>query len=80
MKRGFCTQANPAGFTPPWNTTYSGIELVPTEPACGCGYIRNHEQIEGKIALIERGDCSFVSKVCSYEEIDRDVLSRRKSA
>jgi len=61
-------KANPAGFTPPWNTTYSGIDLVPTEPACGCGYIRNHEQIEGKIALIERGDCSFVSKVLRAEE------------
>jgi len=61
-------KANPAGFTPPWNNTYNGIQLVPTEPACACGFIQNSDEIEGKIALIERGDCSFVSKVIRAED------------
>eukprot|EP00092_Neocalanus_flemingeri_P070029 GFUD01085905.1.p1 GENE.GFUD01085905.1~~GFUD01085905.1.p1 ORF type:complete len:206 (-),score=56.83 GFUD01085905.1:139-756(-) len=61
-------KANPAGFTPPWNNTYNGIQLVSTEPACACGLIHNSDQIEGKIALVERGDCSFVSKVIRAQE------------
>ena len=57
-------KANPATFAPSWpNTSYNGLGLVPTDPPCGCGYIRNHEEVEGKIALVDRGDCSFVSKV-----------------
>ncbi len=36
---------------------------VPTYPPCGCGFIKNHEELEGRVALIERGECSFVSKV-----------------
>ena len=55
-------QANPSSFTPGWNTTFMGAALVPTDPPCGCGYIRNHEEVEGRIAFIDRGDCSFVSK------------------
>jgi len=61
-------KANPAGFTPPWNNTYNGFQLVPTVPACGCGFIQNSDDIEGKVALIERGDCSFVSKVIRAED------------
>jgi len=61
-------KANPAGFTPPWNNTYNGFQLVPTVPACGCGFIENSDDIEGKVALIERGDCSFVSKVIRAED------------
>ena len=64
-------QANPAGFTPPWNNTYNGVQLVPTEPACGCGFIQNSDEIEGKIALVERGDCSFVSKVRSFHNMSK---------
>ena len=61
--RTLLLQANPAVFAPSWNVTHTGIHLVPTEPACGCGFITNAYQVEGKLALIERGDCSFVSKV-----------------
>jgi len=61
-------KANPASFCPPWNHTFNGAQLVPTEPPCGCGFIQNSEQVEGKIALIERGDCSFVSKVVRAQE------------
>ena len=60
--RKYYLQANPSSFTPGWNTTFIGAELIPTDPPCGCGYIRNHEEVEGRIAFIDRGDCSFVSK------------------
>jgi len=61
-------KANPAGFTPPWNNTFNGVELVSTEPACACGFIHNYEEVEGRVALVERGDCSFVSKVIRAQE------------
>jgi len=64
----FTYKANPSSFTPAWNTTLSGASLIVTDPPCGCGYIRNHEDIEGNVAFIERGDCSFVSKVVRAEE------------
>jgi hypothetical protein len=41
---------------------------VPTYPPCGCGFIRNHEELEGRIALVQHGECSFVSKVVRAEE------------
>merc|ERR1711953_1659772 len=59
----FTYKANPAVFAPSWNVSHTGIHLVPTEPPCGCGFIQNADQVEGKLALIERGECSFVSKV-----------------
>ena len=58
-------QANPAVFAPAWNHSHTSIPLVPTEPSCGCGHILNSDMVEGNIALIERGECSFVSKVTS---------------
>jgi len=61
-------KVNPAGFTPPWNTSMDGVRMVPTDPPCGCGFIDNQEDVEGNIALIERGECSFVSKVRRAEE------------
>ncbi len=45
-----------------------GISLVPSDPECGCGSYFNAEEVEGKIALVERGECSFVSKVLKAEE------------
>ena len=61
-------QANPAVFAPAWNQSLSNIQLVPVEPSCGCGHITNHDLVEGHLALIERGDCSFVSKVVRAQE------------
>ena len=52
-------------FAPAWNHSHTSIPLVPTEPSCGCGHILNSDMVEGNIALIERGECSFVSKVGS---------------
>ena len=62
------SQANPAVFAPSWNNSYNNIQLVPSEPSCGCGHITNSDMIEGQIALIQRGECSFVSKVIRAQE------------
>jgi len=59
----FTYKANPAVFAPAWNVSHSGIPLVPTQPPSACGFIQNYESIEGRLALIQRGECSFVSKV-----------------
>ena len=48
--------------------SHSGIPLVPTLPASGCGFIQNYQQIAGRLALIQRGECSFVSKVVRAQE------------
>lgn len=58
----------PAAFSPPWNETHVGISLIPSDPSCGCGNFRNADEIEGHIALVERGECSFVSKVIRAQE------------
>ena len=55
-------------FAPSWNTSHTGLQLVPADPSCGCGHITNSDMIEGHIALIQRGECSFVSKVVRAEE------------
>ena len=57
---------NPAAFSVPWNMTTSTATLVLADPPCGCGALKNYEDIEGNIALIERGDCSFTSKGVSH--------------
>ena len=46
----------------PTTGTYSG-ELVEAIPALACTSITNGADIDGNIALIDRGDCTFVSKV-----------------
>ena len=60
-------QANPAVFAPGWEVRHSAIPLVPTTPTAACGFIQNYQQVRGKLALIQRGDCSFVSKVVRAE-------------
>jgi len=64
----FTYKANPAVFAPSWTVSHSGIPLVPTLPASGCGFIQNYQQIAGRLALIQRGECSFVSKVVRAQE------------
>ncbi len=50
----------PSEFTP--MTTFSG-ELVMAEPIEGCGTITNANEIDGNIAVIDRGSCLFTEKV-----------------
>jgi len=59
----------PAAFSIPFNSTFRDpIALVMAEPTCGCGSLRNFEDIEGNIVLMERGECSFVSKTIRAQE------------
>jgi len=59
---------NPSDFSLPYNTSFREIGLVASDPPCGCGSLTNAEDVEGKIVLIERGECSFVSKGVKAEE------------
>ena len=72
---------NPAAFSVPWNMTTSTATLVLADPPCGCGALKNYEDIEGNIALIERGDCSFTSKgVChAYNSVPMYLFSASKT-
>ncbi len=56
--------ASEAAFTKPLLTTgpLSGT-LAATSPASGCSSLTNPAEIAGKIALVQRGGCTFVNKV-----------------
>ncbi|CAG4930144.1 unnamed protein product [Colias eurytheme] len=47
-----------------FNSTFrmEKARLVPTDPINSCSDISNYEEVDGNIALAERGDCSFVFK------------------
>ncbi|KAJ9596477.1 hypothetical protein L9F63_012516 [Diploptera punctata] len=69
---GYTYRIRPAkDFGADFNETFygQGIPLVPVEPACGCGWPENAEELEGSIALVERGECSFLSKTVKAEEV-----------
>merc|ERR1711997_44993 len=59
---------NPAAFSKPWNMTLSETNLVLADPPCGCGALKNHDDIGGNIVMIERGECSFTSKAIKAQE------------
>ncbi|KZC14974.1 PRADC1-like protein [Dufourea novaeangliae] len=44
------------------------IPLVPTEPPQGCQIAKNAKELKGRVALIERGNCSFFLKSMMAEE------------
>lgn len=43
-------------------------ELVLPDPREACSKLKNAAQMKGKVALIERGECSFLTKVLIVEE------------
>lgn len=45
-----------------------GIPLVPNDPPHGCQVAKNAKELKGRIALVERGDCSFFVKSIMAEE------------
>ncbi|XP_061439569.1 protease-associated domain-containing protein 1 isoform X2 [Rhineura floridana] len=51
------------------NTRYQQIYLVPADPPEACGALNNGVFIEGQIALVERGGCSFLSKTRIVQEL-----------
>nr|ACO14921.1 PAP21-like protein precursor [Caligus clemensi] len=57
---------SPSTYTPPWNTSYSGVQMTVTYPLYGCGSYVN--DLRGKIALVQRGECSFFSKGIKAQE------------
>ncbi|KAK2709681.1 PRADC1-like protein [Artemia franciscana] len=50
------------GFAGNFNYTIFRASLTPVNPVCGCSRYINEDEVEGSIALIERGECSFVTK------------------
>ncbi|XP_008121287.2 protease-associated domain-containing protein 1 isoform X1 [Anolis carolinensis] len=57
--------AEPRGYQ---NTRYEQIYLVPADPPEACGTLNNGVFIDGQIALVERGGCSFLSKTRIVQE------------
>ncbi|CAB3366069.1 Hypothetical predicted protein [Cloeon dipterum] len=57
-------------FGPTFNSSFYAqrVRLVPVDPPCGCGWPKNAAELEGSVALVERGECSFVSKAVRAEE------------
>ncbi|KAG8453240.1 hypothetical protein GDO86_000028 [Hymenochirus boettgeri] len=47
---------------------YEQIHLVPADPPEACGELNNGAFIQGEIALVERGGCSFLSKTRVIQE------------
>ncbi|CAF1023120.1 unnamed protein product [Rotaria sordida] len=46
-----------------FNQFYENVYLIPAKPLRGCSRLQNDFELNRNIALIERGDCSFVTKI-----------------
>lgn len=46
---------------------YKNIPLVPVESYDGCSTLRNAQQLKGRVALVRRGDCLFLTKCINAE-------------
>ena len=57
-------------FGAPFNASFleERIPLVPIDPPHGCQVAKNVKELKGRIALVERGDCSFFAKTIMAEE------------
>lgn len=69
---GYTYRLRPAkDFGAPFNESFRamGVGLIPVDPPSGCSWPRNAELVEGNIALVERGECSFVTKALKMEEV-----------
>ncbi len=69
---GFATFEEPP-YTTDWED-WVDLKLVPveddgTESGQACGEITNATEVDGNIALIDRGECFFVDKVIKAQEI-----------
>jgi len=54
-------------FGNPLNFSIANAYLVPADPQDACGVLVNREDIEGNVAMVERGSCSFLSKSIQAE-------------
>jgi len=65
---GYSYKIRPAkDFGTPLNFTMSSVNLVPSDPRHGCSPVLNHDDMEGNVAMVERGGCSFLSKSIQAE-------------
>ncbi|XP_078052921.1 PRADC1-like protein [Augochlora pura] len=57
-------------FGVPFNASFleEKIPLVPAEPPQGCQIAKNAKELKGRVALVERGNCSFFIKSMMVEE------------
>ncbi|KAI8492859.1 PA domain [Branchiostoma belcheri] len=55
-------------FGAPFDFHYDHIHLVPTDPAQSCSSLNNGQSLQGAIAMVERGGCSFMSKALMVEQ------------
>ncbi|KAL4630141.1 protease-associated domain-containing protein 1 [Arapaima gigas] len=66
---GYLFSAAPArDFGGDFTSSYDKIFLVPAEPSNGCSELKNKEEIEDQVVLLERGGCSFVQKTRIVED------------
>ncbi|XP_076650355.1 PRADC1-like protein isoform X2 [Halictus rubicundus] len=57
-------------FGVPFNASFleEKIPLVPAEPPQGCQLAKNAKELKGRVALVERGNCTFFVKSMMVEE------------
>jgi len=55
-------------FGNPLNFSISNAYLVPTDPKDACAVVVNKDDVEGNVAMVERGSCSFLSKSIQAEK------------
>ncbi|KAL3280356.1 hypothetical protein HHI36_017845 [Cryptolaemus montrouzieri] len=58
-------------FGAPFNESFmvKNAALVPVVPRYGCNEPENYDEIEGNVAFVERGECSFKRKTMMAERI-----------
>ena len=69
---GYYYRASPAkDFGKGFNKYFEHTLLVVADPVQGCSEFVNTHKIPGNFILVERGECSFVEKVCyTYRTCD----------
>ncbi|CAF1137569.1 unnamed protein product [Adineta ricciae] len=61
-----CRLADSIGTS--FKTLLKNIYLIPTQPLGACSRLQNRFELQGNIALIERGECSFVTKIINAQD------------
>ncbi|CAF0954248.1 unnamed protein product [Rotaria magnacalcarata] len=60
-----CRPANDFGTS--FNKLLKNVYLIPSKPLIACSSLQNDIELKGNIALVERGDCSFVTKIINVQ-------------
>lgn len=78
----FTFRLSPAAFSPPFNSSLPDpVALVPADPATGCSHLYNAPYlVRGSVLLVERGECSFVSKALQAQRAGAVALVVADSA